>query len=179
MIYNRPHKSSKPSLRGFTLIELLVAVLIIGILAAIALPQYQFAVKKSRAMEILSIIRTIAQAEEIYYLTNGRYTANKDELDVDFKDSKYYDILLEKQGTIFDIKVMLKGKGNKSSHVFRYFGQKSSGGDDTYRVYDTYTGHFLCIIPQDDNSDEKLCIALGGKDKQIYPAANTYAYFFN
>ena len=67
---------------AFTLIELLVVVLIIGILSAIALPQYQKAVEKSKAMQGLSIIKTLAQAGESYYLANGDYPDDLDTLDV-------------------------------------------------------------------------------------------------
>ncbi len=67
---------------GFTLIELLVVVLIIGILAAVALPQYQKAVKRSRFATLKNITRALANAEELYYLANGEYTVDVEELDV-------------------------------------------------------------------------------------------------
>ena len=69
--------------QAFTLIELLVVVLIIGILAAVALPQYQKAVEKSKAAQALAIIRTVADAQQNYYLANGSYATNFDELAVD------------------------------------------------------------------------------------------------
>ena len=71
--------------KGFTLIELLVVVLIIGILAAIAYPNYQKAVMKARIARVLPQLKAIQEAEERYYMANGKYTTNKEELDIDWK----------------------------------------------------------------------------------------------
>ena len=68
---------------GFTLIELLVVVLIIGILAAVALPQYQKAVEKARASEALPLLKSVYQASQAYKMANGDWPEKFDELAVE------------------------------------------------------------------------------------------------
>ena len=72
---------------AFTLIELLVVVLIIGILASVALPQYQKAVIKSRFVSMKLFANALANAEERYYLANNDYTVDIDGLDIDFPET--------------------------------------------------------------------------------------------
>ena len=57
--------------KGFTLIELLVVVLIIGILASIALPQYSKAVERSRMAEAVQVLGDLGTAQSVYYMERG------------------------------------------------------------------------------------------------------------
>ena len=68
--------------QAFTLIELLVVVLIIGILTAIAVPQYQKAVEKSRVAQALTFMKTLYQAQQYYFLANGDYPNSFNDLSV-------------------------------------------------------------------------------------------------
>ena len=68
--------------KGFTLVELLVVVLIIGIIAAMAMPHYEKAVWQSRNAQLKSAVRTIAEAQKIHYMKTGRLAASFNALSV-------------------------------------------------------------------------------------------------
>lgn len=74
--------TSRNKILGFTLIEILVVVLIIGILSAVALPQYQKAVAKAHVVEAITALKAITDAQELYFMANGGYTADLQNLDV-------------------------------------------------------------------------------------------------
>ena len=68
--------------KGFTLIELLVVVLISGILAAMAMPQYFKAMERSRMTEAVTLLANIAQAQQRKYMQINAYAKNYSGLDV-------------------------------------------------------------------------------------------------
>ena len=69
-----PPQGGQMTTRGFTLIELLVVVLIISILAAVAVPQYQKAVAKAKLAALIPIMKSVFVANQTYHLENGIYT---------------------------------------------------------------------------------------------------------
>ena len=82
--------AARQRMAGFTLIELLVVVLIISVLAAIAVPQYQMAVYKARFMRVVPLVNALVKAQEVYYMANGAYSRDLNELDVSYPSSYTY-----------------------------------------------------------------------------------------
>ncbi len=69
--------------KAFTLLELLIVVLIIGILAAIALPQYQMAIGRSKFATLKEFTRSLGEARNRYFLTHSKYPTSVKDLDID------------------------------------------------------------------------------------------------
>ena len=142
---------------AFTLIELLVVVLIIGILASVALPQYKMAVEKAHMTEAITQVKALAQAEKIYFMANGTYAPTFDLLDLEFT------------GTLDTAKTT-----QNQTHFYLslielprivYAGRQGNGiawGDGRwYIVYDLALERLACTAKKTDTKSNALCKRVG------------------
>jgi prepilin-type N-terminal cleavage/methylation domain-containing protein len=161
----------KQNKKGFTLIELLVVVIIIGILAAIAWPQYQLAVLKSQASAALPMLRAIAEAENMYYLTTDKYTYKFEELDITVLKDCAGNTCQHGKNQFF-----LGGAGDAVAHIN---GEQASHPNNLslavafdpssimIKTYNMKKGILYCY-DKGKEKFKKVCLSLGGHDSFDY-----------
>ncbi|MGA2914637.1 MAG: prepilin-type N-terminal cleavage/methylation domain-containing protein [Sedimentisphaerales bacterium] len=77
---------------GFTLVELAVVIVIIGVLAAFAVPKFSASVERSKAAEAFNYLSAIEAAQERYHAKQGTYANQLAALDIQFSEPKYFTV---------------------------------------------------------------------------------------
>lgn len=137
--------SKKQNNEGFTLIELLVVIIIIGILAAIALPSFLNQANKARQSEASTYVGSLNRAQQAYYLENRAFTSSFDALEIGIpsttKDYEYKSAATATDAisTGDPIKTDLKGISG------RVYVTTDGAGNATTKA-------FVCVAPKGDGS---------------------------
>jgi len=142
--------------KGFTLIELLILVLIIGVLTAMAVPQYQSAVQKSRFMGMLPATRSFKSAEEAVYMSEGQYTTNKADLSINISSS---DIELTPV-TNEEESYIRASKAGLNNRLVMYLAHS-----------DRYANEIHCEAKEDSSIAKQVCLSSGSNSSPLVNGA--------
>lgn len=158
--------------KAFTLIEILVVVLIIGILAAIALPQYQKAVLKADLHRGINLVESLYQAQQAYYLATGDFAGDIDMLDVSFaKDASctkgtsgtsksWYDCDFGRIYNNKDTTVQFQNRPGKTEFANTKIAYAHYLQDDDY--YGFKAGDRSCFAKPNYKISQDVCKEMGG-----------------
>ena len=141
-------------LGGFTLIELLVVVLIIGILAAMAMPQYFKAVERSRMAEAVTLVDSIVKAQRRKFMQTNRYAEGFEGLDVSPKGATGMDYHTKgdprtgRGGNGFRINLDWSGFTSGAVSAFREFNGR----------YDDSSLQYQYVLRREYQSDNVTCV---------------------